>query len=321
MQDSWSGILYQNQLIGSSPEIVQIRNSISSIAASDEHITIIGEAGTEKLAAAKGIFENSHRARQLLIITKASLLNTAFENEIWEPLFNISASQGSPIDRVEGTIVVQDLENLLSDIQDELLSFAQKSYKLNSQTQQPIQTDFRIIATATPKLHDAFTQNKFNSELFLSLTSLTLKIPPLRERKQDIPLIFEYFLKQICEENGRVIPPINFEVFNQLLKHDWQGNVKELENTVRTLVLSSPEGELIPEALPFAAQKEHFSKLEMQNIGLAISRLEKELIEKALRKFAGNQSKAAQVLCISETNLRYKMKKLGLAKKDFLFGG
>lgn len=320
MKNLWSDVLYQDELIGNSPEIGQLRKSIPSLGKCDEHITIIGETGTEGLVVAKGVFENSPRTKQLLIITKASLLNASLENNILEPIYNTLPSQGAPTDHLVGTIVVQNIESLNLKTQNELLALAQKQYKLNSQGRQPVQTDFRIIATATPNLHEDFKQAGFNSELYLSLTSLTLKIPPLRERKQDIPLFFEFFLKKLCEKNNLTIPSVNFEVFNQLLKHDWQGNVKELENTVRTLVLSSSEGELNPEILPFATETEHFTKLELQNLGLAISRLEKELIEKALRKFAGNQTRAAQVLSISETNLRYKMRKLGISKKEFSFG-
>jgi len=149
---------------------------------------------------------------------------------------------------------------------------------------------------------------------------LTIRVPSLKDRRQDIPVLFEHYLKQICQDLGRPVPPINFEIFNQMLKYEWPGNVKELENVVRSLVLASPETELLPQALPFFNDQQQFSRLELQSLGIAVAKLEKELIERALRKFAGNQSRAAQVLNISEPNLRFKMKKLGIRKQDFVYG-
>jgi DNA-binding NtrC family response regulator len=217
-----------------------------------------------------------------------------------------------------GTIVIQNIENLEKKVQQNVLNLAKKGYMIENGP--AYETDFRIIATAAHRIHEQVKQEKFDSELFLSLSELMIKIPSLRDRKQDIPVLFEYFLKKICNDIGRPVPPINFEIFNQMLKHNWAGNIKELENVIRSLVLMSPEGELSPEVLPFFNTQQQFSKIELQSLGMAVANVEKELIEKALRKFAGNQSRAAKILGISEPNMRFKMKKLGIRKEDFILG-
>ena len=317
MNEPWVNVMSQLELIGNSNEINQIRKSLPLIGKSDQHVMILGDPGTEKMVVAKIVFENSNRALDPFILTEATRLNTAYEQEIWKPLKEQTATKS---EKLFGTLVIQNIELINHCAQEKLYNIAQKSYLTDPETKKPIETDFRIIATAAPKIQTNVKENKFDSELFLTLTGSIVKLPGLNDRKQDIPGLFDYFLNQICRELDRSLPPVNFEIFNQMLKYDWQGNVKELENVVRTLVLASPEGQLLPEALPFFNTRQQFNKLELQSLGMAVSQLEKELIEKALAKFAGNQTRAAQALCVSEPNLRFKMKKLGIKKEDFVLG-
>ncbi|MBN1541802.1 sigma-54-dependent Fis family transcriptional regulator [candidate division KSB1 bacterium] len=318
-QIQWNDILFQGELVGNSPEINQIRKSLPHIGRSDQHVIILGNPGTEKLLVAKIIFEQSSYRDGLLIITDATRLNAAYEYEIGRHLPE-KTEPAESISTLSGTIVLQNLEHLTAEAQIKLLNIAKRGYlTLPIQgTETTIETDFRILSTASPAIQDSIKSGRFESELFLSLSALMVKLPALVERKQDIPLLFEYYLERFCAELERPLPAVNFEIFNQMLKHPWQGNLKELENTVRSLVLSSPADELLPEALPFYNAHQQFSKLELQSLGTAIAQVEKELIEKALRRFAGNQSRAAQILGISEPNMRFKMKKLGIRKDDFL---
>lgn len=320
MGDLSNSSLMLDELIGNSSEIARIRHSIASVAKTDNHVTIMGEAGTEKLAAARQIFKNSARSARPLFVVKASRLNLGFEQEIWSLFSRQEEQNNADAESVVGTLILEDMENLNAEAQTGMMALAQREPIRQYPAGNPVPTDVRVIATAMPIMQNNLAEGGYDMNLYLALTSVIIKIPPLRDRKQDIPLLFDYFLKRMCEEVGREVPAVNFEVFSQLLKHDWRGNLQELENTVRTLVLSGDGKELEPDGLPFSVEKSHFSKLELQDIGSAVARLEKELISKALAKFAGNQSRAAQELCMSETNLRYKMKKLGLSKKEFSFG-
>jgi len=314
MKNPWD-TLSQLELIGHSPEMNHLRNYLPSIAKSDENVTVYGEAGTEKLLATKILYESSHRKDKQLLFSNANNLNAHYDEEVTDKFLAGRKKSDAPF---LGTLIVENLEYLDETAQQKLLTLAQKTaLEIKNQT---IPTDIRIIATAHPNLISDLKNNKFNSDLFLALTSVSLKIPPLRERRQDIPLLFEHYLKKQCLDLKKPIPSVDFEVFNHLMKHDWQGNVKELENIIRTMILTSPEGELITDSLPFEVENLHFSRIQIQDLHSAVCQLEKELIQKALRKFAGNQSKAAKVLALSEPNLRYKMKKLKINKKDYAFG-
>ncbi len=303
-------------LIGSSPEIDQIRRSLAMIGRNQQHVLIVGDAGTEKMVIARLLAAQSPAGQECLIETDASKLNAAFDFEITSQIQQQIKDVAS-LNSIKGVMVIENVDQLTPDAQKKLTVFAKRGY-FNLTT--PVQMNFRLISTTSAKIHTDARQQNIDSELFLSLSELTIKMPSLKDRRQDIPLLFEHYLKEVCQNLGRPVPPINFEIFNQMLKYDWPGNVKELENVVRSLVLSSPETELLPQALPFFNDQQQFSRLELQSLGIAVARLEKELIERALRKFAGNQSRAAQVLSISEPNLRFKMKKLGIRKQDFVYG-
>jgi DNA-binding NtrC family response regulator len=301
-------------LIGNSPEMVQLRKHLPIIADGDDNVIIYGETGTEKMASANVIFSESGRTEQPLITTDASRLNADFESEL-APL-----KSGSNGQQLRGTVIIEDLHNLDKNAQAKLLPLAKRSI-IKDDAGSAAASNIRIIATALPEIQEKMQKGVFNSELFLLISAFSVKIPSLRDRKQDIPFLFEHFLKEFAAETGKELPPVNFEVFNQMLKHNWLGNTKELENTVRNMVLqSTPTTELNIDALPFVDEKEPFSRVQIQDINIAVSNLEKELINKTLRKFAGNQSNAARILGISETNLRYKMKKLGIRRRDFTFG-
>jgi len=142
-------------------------------------------------------------------------------------------------------------------------------------------------------------------------------IQPLRERKQDIPLLFHHFLEMYCAQYQREIPPIPPNMFESLMEYDWRGNVRELRYAVRNLLLMSPEGALLPDYLPFETKKHPYEHLVGRELYDAIADVEKYLIKRALQRFTGVQTKAAKALNLSEAALRYKMKGYGLSKRIF----
>jgi DNA-binding NtrC family response regulator len=316
MKSNRSQVFADEILIGSSPEVDQIRKSLTMIGRSKQHVLVVGEAGTEKMAIAHMVFAVSALSGECLVETDAAKLNAAFDYEISSQIQQ-QVKDVNSLRTLKGTMIVENIDQLSVESQKKMTVFAKRGYFTLGN---PVQMDFRLICTTSTIMHADAKQPSLDSELFLSLSELTIKVPSLKERRQDIPVLFEHYLKDICQNLARPVPPINFEIFHQMLKYEWPGNVKELENVVRSLVLSSPESELLPQALPFFSDQQQFNRLELQSLGIAVARLEKELIERALRKFAGNQSRAAQVLNVSEPNLRFKMKKLGIHKQDFVYG-
>jgi DNA-binding NtrC family response regulator len=318
MQYGFNDLSFPPDLIGNSPEIAQLKKHLPVVGNSDEHVVIFGESGTERLAAAKIVLESSPRKDRPLVVTEGTRVNSALEQEVNVKFFEQGLDENN---KLSGTLVLDSFEKLDNEAQNKLLPIAKKAYLKDPKSGEAVESDIRIIATASPVIQTQLEDGSFDSELFFVLSTLSVRLPALRDRKQDIPFLFEHYLKQVCQQTEREVPPVNFEVFTELLKHNWPGNLKELENTVRSMLVMTATGqELDVDSLPFAHEKEVFTKLQIQNLNLAISNLEKELITKTLRRFAGNQSNAARLLGVSETNLRYKMKKLGIKRRDFIWG-
>ena len=178
-----------------------------------------------------------------------------------------------------------------------------------------IDTDFRVYSSAmNPRI---INNTAFRKDLLMVLNTYYLSLPPLRYRKQDIPDLFTHYLKTLCEENKKSIPPVPAEIFESLIQYDWHGNVQELIQSVRHLVMMSPEGKLCVEYLPFEIKKHPFEVLENRDLSEAVTEVEMYLIRKSLHRFSGNQTRAAQALNVSEAALRYKMRKYGILKTMF----
>ena len=300
------------EFIGCSKSILNLRKLITSVAKGDDHVTIYGEVGTEKILTAITIFEKQKQYKKLFY-AQSNQMNVSIDEFVSQTFFpdgNYSKKT------LAGILLIEAVEELSTDIQQYLLSILQSKKISNPKIQKDIPINLRVISTAMPKLIQYLQEGNFDSNLFFELTSVSIKIPSLRERKQDIPLLLEYFLKKFCHDMVKEIPPCEFEILDAILKYDWPGNVLEFQNIVRSMIVTSPQGELDLSALPLPIKKDHFSEIGLQDLKVATASLEKELIQKALRRFAGNQSKAAKVLCISEPNLRYKMKKLKI-NSDF----
>ncbi len=317
MKTLWEEYLIQKDLVGNSPAIYQIRRALATLAKGNQPVLINGEPGTEKLLLAKLIIDHSLRKDAPVFITDAAKLTKTFDHEL-QSIFNRQIAT-SP-EKIFGTLIIQNLEYLDKEAQARTMSFLQGGYLEGAEPSSPLAVDLRILSTASDKLNESIKEGLFDAELQLALSAIMVKLPSIRERKQDILILFDYFLNYFCDKMDRIVPPMPFEIYHQILKYNWPGNVKEIENAVRSLVSNSPEGQLSVEALPFFDDSEAFHRVELSDLNHAVSKLEREMIERALRRFAGNQSRAAQVLQLSEPNLRFKMKRLGIYKDDFTMG-
>lgn len=306
-------------LIGSSPQITQIRKSLPMIGRSRQNVLLTGGIGTEKLLLAQLILSCSDPGTvDCTLSCEASRLNADFESEMAAQI----KEHQSGLDTagiLHGVMIVENVDHLASEAQKQLTRIAQKVWQSADERTQPVRLDVRLICTTFGEKKNDTPHWGLDIELFLMLSELTITMPPLKDRRQDLPALIDVALNRACRELGRATPPVSYDIFAEMMKYDWPGNVKELENVIRSLVLSSPENELSIQALPFVVHQEPVYRLELQNLGLAVAELERELIKRALSKFSGNQSRAALSLSISEPNLRFKMKKLGIHKHEFTY--
>lgn len=303
--------------VGQSPETMKIKKLIREVAKTEDNALIIGEIGTGKKLAAKEIHVRSHQKNKpFIVLNCTSLGDTVTDGDLLgskvEGPSGVERKIGLLEQAKKGFLYMDNIQDLKPDYQEKLFNIL-KEKKFQSPDQKGFtEVTFRVIAASTDKTIGK--NGHFRKDLLSLFDAFTIPIPPLRDRKQDIPFLFTHFLEEHCTENQRDVPPIPADLFESLMEYDWRGNVRELRNAVRNLVLMSPEGTLSAEYLPFETKKHPYENLVGKELYDAISDVEKYLIKSALQRFAGNQTKAAHALNISEAALRYKMKGYGLSK-------
>jgi len=313
-------VMQDEPVIGSSPEAKRLRRAVKKLAKIDSNIFIIGETGTGKEFIARHIYLQSPRRNRSFVEINCSALGKTIEAR---ELYGEDAEGDQAVMRGigllekanKGVLFLDNIGDMSPEYQDEFLRVIRdKRYKRVGGSDN-IGVEMRIISTSVRDLMPDIESGKFRKELYYLLNTLTLPIPPLRERKQDIPELFSFFLKKYCEQEEREEPAVHSEIFESILEYEWKGNVRELENTVQNLLMMSPEGELSPDFLPYKIKKHPYDYLEPRNLKGVISEIEIYLIKKALGKFGGNQVKAAKLLGIPEATLRFKMKKYAIPKE------
>lgn len=310
----------EGTIIGSSPVARSLIRAVKRLAEKDSNVFIFGEKGTGKEFIARNIYvQSSRRKRNFVVIDCATLGKTIGNKEFYGEGLEGDQAVKRVIGLLEkannGILFLDNLGSMSSEYQEEFLRLIRDENFRQVNGTENISLDLRVIAASDRDLKHDLDSAKFKKELFYLLNTFTLYIPPLRERKQDIPDLFSYFLKKSCEQEGREEPAVPAEIFESILEYDWKGNVGELENTVQNLVTMSPQEQLSPEFLPFRIKKHPLDFLEPTNLKGVISDIETFIIKKALKKFDGNQVKAAKLLGVPEATLRFKMKKHSISTR------
>lgn len=318
---SQSDLLQDEPIIGISPAVNSLKRAVERLAQTDSNIFIFGESGTGKEYIARHIYLQSTRQKRKFVTIDCSALgktitNKDFFGEDWERDQEIMRNIGLLDKANQGILFLYNIDEMNLEFQEKFLQIIRDEKFRRMGGSENIEVDLRIISASNHDLSPEVESGKFKKELYYLLNTFTLYIPKLRERKQDIPELFSYFLSKYCKQEGRDIPAVPSEIFESILQYEWKGNVGELENTVQNLLRMSPEDELSPEFLPFRVKKHPFDFLEPKNLKQVISDAETFIIRKALRKVGGNQVKAAKLLGLHEPTLRFKMKKHSISKND-----
>ncbi len=313
-------VVQDEPIIGGSPEAKRLRRAVKKLAKIDSNVFIVGETGTGKEFIARHIYLLSPRRSRTFVEINCSALGKTIEakdlyGEDSEGDQAVMRSIGLFEKANKGVLFLDNIGEMPPEYQEEFLRVIREKKIKRVGGSETIDVEMRIISSSDRDLTPDIESGAFKKELYFLLNTLTLTITPLRERKQDIPELFSYFLKKYCEEENREEPAVQSEIFESVLEYDWKGNVRELENTVQNLLMMSPEGELAADFLPFRIKKHPLDFLEPRNLKGVISDIEIYLIKKALGKFGGNQVKAAKLLGIPEATLRFKMKKYSIPKE------
>lgn len=309
----------EQKIIGSSPEAKRLKRAVKKLSKVDSNLLIIGDTGTGKEFLARQIHLHSSRKNRPFVVVNCAALGHTIE---MEDLYGEEREEAGTIKRTigildkanRGTLYLDNLCDTPQEFQFELLKVAREKTYRRMGGRENIPLDVRIISACSKEMTQDLEAGKFRKDLYYLLKALTIRVPALKDRKQDIPEMFIHYLKRYCQEQGREIPAVPAELFESILEYDWKGNVRELKNCVENLVMMSPDGELSTEFLPFEIKRHPLDFLEVKNLKGVISEVETYLIKKALGKFAGNQVKAARLLGIPEATLRFKMKKYAISK-------
>jgi DNA-binding NtrC family response regulator len=312
-------------LIGRDPAMREIFKLIGRVAPTDATVLVTGESGTGKELVARAIHQHSRRAhRPLIVVNCAAIPEALLESELfgYERGAFTGAVQSKP-GRLEaadgGSLFLDEIGELAPQLQVKLLRVLQERSFERLGGKQPIRADFRLIAATNQNLKSLIEQGRFREDLFYRLNVVRIEVPPLRARRNDIPVLAAHFLKNVVTNPVRRIPELSEGAMRILMSYDFPGNVRELENVIhRVAVLVSGsviEAEDVrrtleagdaPGAVPRASDL-----LEMP-FRDARRALERTLIERALRRAGGNKAEAARILGIRRQRLYLLMKALGI---------
>ncbi len=309
-----------DQIVCGSSAMEEVMNLTGRVAKSEATVLIRGESGTGKELIANAIHYASPRATRPFIKVNCTALP---ENLLESELFGhergaFTGAIQRRIGRFEqahtGSIFLDEIGDLSPALQMKLLRFLQEKEFERLGSNQTIKADVRVMAATNRDLEEGIRRGTFREDLYYRLNVIAVFLPPLRERKGDVPLLIDHFLQKYSQKNRRAIPKISKEARDLLLRYAYPGNVRELENIIeRSLVVS--RGDVIATRdLPFQV-REGMQEAKLSNdskeasLNTMLSEMERDLIMKALDEHGGVQTKAAQSLGISERVLRYKMKK------------
>jgi DNA-binding NtrC family response regulator len=311
-------------IISTSRQMGEALNLVGRVAQSQATVLILGESGTGKELIARAIHYSSLRADKPLIkVNCAALPDNLLESELFgHEKGAFTGAVARRIGRFEqadhGSIFLDEIGDLSPSLQMKLLRVLQEKEFERLGSNQIIKSDVRIIAATHRNLEEAIRQGTFREDLYYRLNVVTISLPPLRERKEDIPPLVEHFLKKYNRENRKNVTSLSREVRDLLMNYQYPGNVRELENIIERAVVLCRGETLTIQDLPLNLRE---SKVEAAlegarqsgNLPGALEEIERRMISSALERSSGVQTKAAADLGISERVLRYKMKKYKIA--------
>jgi two-component system NtrC family response regulator len=309
-------------LVGGAKSMRRVIGQAGRLAAVDTTVLVAGESGTGKELLSKAIHYNSARAgKPFVIVNCGAIPDALLESELFG--YRKGAFTGAAADRTGkfeaadgGTVFLDEIGDLPQQLQAKILRVVQEHEIDVIGETLPRKVDVRIIAATHRDLRRMAADGLFRQDLFYRLNVAPLEVPPLRERREDIPLFVQLFAERICRRYNRPLLRIGPAVLHKLEAHHWPGNVRELENVVERLVVFSRGEEADMECLPGEILEPRLkvgrASISLPPEGVALEELERDVIAEALERTGGNQTRAARFLQVSRNVLVYRMQKYGL---------
>jgi len=318
----------QDNIIGLSPAMLDVFDQVKIVAPTNLTVLIQGESGTGKEVIANMIHTQSDRSSgPLIAVDCGAIPENLMESELFGhekgAFTDAKTSKEGKFELANsGTIFLDEITNLSDAHQIKLLRVIQERKVTRVGGKKPLDLNVRIITASNVNLVEAVSNKKFREDLYYRLNEFHLDLPPLRDRKEDIPLFIDSFIKEANKELGKSVDKVSPEIFNKLLNHKWTGNVREFRNVIRRAVLLCQGNEITNVSLPeeiISSYKKEMTETEQNNSAFSLNestqKIERELILKALEESGGNKSKAAQILNMSERTLYRKINSLNIDLK------
>ncbi len=315
-------------IVSKNEQMQKIFDVIKKVSQYKSTVLITGESGTGKELVARALHYNSARSPNPFIAVNCGAIP---ENLLESELFGhakgaftdaIRTKKGLFEEADGGTLFLDEIGDLPGQLQVKLLRVLQDGEIRRIGESKPIQIDVRIVAATVKDLSKEVNEGRFREDLFYRLNVLPIHIPPLRERKEDIPLLIQHFIEKYNQAMNKNVANIDHNALETLINYKWYGNVRELENTVERAIVLSEKNNIELENLPNEIQnfKDEFQVEPQPDEEYSIKKtsktLEINLIKKALRKTKGNHTHAAKLLEISHRALLYKIKEYGIVENE-----
>ena len=318
-------------IVGHSTKMVQIYNLVRQVGPTRTNVLISGESGTGKELAARAIHQHSSRnGKPFVTINCSAIPENLMESELFghvKGAFTGAVANKKGLFEIahEGTVFLDEIGDLSPLIQVKLLRVIQEREFMRVGETQTINVDVRIISATNKNLEQEVIQGRFREDLFYRLNVVHLHLPPLRERREDIPLLAQYFLEKYSKELGKNVRSISSYVLDTLMNYTFPGNVRELENIIERSVALEGSNIILPESLLLSEHKKEAIPKGLPSVHLTpagmdlekeLNQLEKEVLQQALQLSNGVIKKAAELLQLSFRSMRWKIQKHGL--RDFV---
>lgn len=302
--------------IASSPSMDAVKHAVQQVASTDANVLLLGENGTGKEVIARAIHNQSNRSDEpFIFVDLGSVPASLFESEMFgHEKGAYTDAKETRIGKFElankGTLFLDEIGNLSPDLQVKLLSVLQTRTLSRVGSSKLVQLDVRIICATNSPIYDLVRNGTFRQDLFYRIKTVEIKLPPLRERKEDIPLLTNYYLEEYCKRYNKILE-LELSVIQRLTNYGWPGNIRELQHAVERAVILCKSNVLQAEDFQLNVQQDQYDG-ELTTLNL--SDVEKNVIKTALKKFNGNLTRASEELGIGRTTLYRKIEEYGLSE-------
>ena len=305
-------------IIGESGRMQEVLSLVRRVAPSDATVLIRGESGTGKELIAKAIHYASPQASgPLIAVNCAALPENLLESELFGhekgAFTGAVATRKGRFELADGgSIFLDEIGDLPSHLQIKLLRVIQEREFERVGSSRSITVNVRVLAATHRDLEALVREGRFRDDLYYRINVVTISLPPLKERREDIPLLINHFVRKFSQAHGKPIEGLTREARDLLLRYDYPGNVRELENLIERAVILTRDSVIGQADIPLSVQEPGAEPAEEGGLTAAVEGLERRMIREALARAEGVQTRAAELLGISERVLRYKLKKHGL---------